>query len=47
MHITFLLKQGLAVEANNANMKTLEAQKNKEQISCRRIATSKRIKRNT
>ena len=28
----FLLKQGLAVEANNANMKTLEAQKNKEQV---------------
>lgn len=28
----FLLKQGLAVEANNANVKTLEAQKNKEQI---------------
>lgn len=28
----FLLKQGLAVEASNANMKTLEAQKNKEQV---------------
>ncbi len=28
----FLLKQGLAVEANNANVKTLEAQKNKEQV---------------
>ena len=28
----FLLKQGLAAEANNANMKTLEAQKNKEQV---------------
>ncbi|MDQ0220958.1 50S ribosomal protein L9 [Peribacillus cavernae] len=27
----FLLKQGMAVEASNANMKTLEAQKNKEQ----------------
>ena len=26
----FLLKQGLAVEANNTNVKTLEAQKNKE-----------------
>jgi large subunit ribosomal protein L9 len=28
----FLLKQGLAVEASNANVKTLEAQKNKEQV---------------
>lgn len=28
----FLLKQGLALEANNANMKALEAQKNKEQV---------------
>ena len=28
----FLLKQGLAVEANNANLKTLEAQKNKEKV---------------
>ena len=28
----FLLKQGLALEANNANVKTLEAQKNKEQV---------------
>lgn len=28
----FLLKQGLAVEASNANIKTLEAQKNKEQV---------------
>ena len=28
----FLLKQGLAVEANNANIKTLEAQQNKEQV---------------
>lgn len=28
----FLLKQGLAVEASNANTKALEAQKNKEQI---------------
>lgn len=27
----FLLKQGLAVEANNSNVKTLEAQKNKEE----------------
>ncbi|MBD1379841.1 50S ribosomal protein L9 [Metabacillus arenae] len=26
----FLIKQGLAVEANNANVKSLEAQKNKE-----------------
>ena len=28
----FLLKQGLAIEANNANVKTLEAQKNKEEV---------------
>jgi large subunit ribosomal protein L9 len=28
----FLLKQGLAVEANNANQKALEAQKNKEKV---------------
>lgn len=28
----FLLKQGLAAEANHANVKTLEAQKNKEQV---------------
>lgn len=28
----FLLKQGLAAEASNANVKTLEAQKNKEQL---------------
>jgi large subunit ribosomal protein L9 len=28
----FLLKQGLAVEASNAAMKSLEAQKNKEQV---------------
>ncbi|MGE7765332.1 50S ribosomal protein L9 [Peribacillus sp. NPDC096540] len=27
----FLIKQGLAVEANNTNVKTLEAQKNKEE----------------
>ncbi|MGE7604306.1 50S ribosomal protein L9 [Peribacillus sp. NPDC097675] len=27
----FLIKQGLAIEANNANVKTLEAQKNKEE----------------
>ncbi|PLS15771.1 50S ribosomal protein L9 [Bacillus sp. M6-12] len=27
----FLIKQGLAVEASNSSMKTLEAQKNKEQ----------------
>ena len=26
----FLIKQGLAIEANNSNVKTLEAQKNKE-----------------
>ncbi|RFU62491.1 50S ribosomal protein L9 [Peribacillus glennii] len=28
----FLLKQGLAVEASNANMKALEAQQNKQQV---------------
>lgn len=28
----FLLKQGLAVEASNTNVKTLEAQKNKEKL---------------
>ncbi|WP_110928057.1 50S ribosomal protein L9 [Bacillus massiliglaciei] len=28
----FLLKQGLAVEANNANVKSLEAQKKKENV---------------
>ncbi|MFD0050649.1 50S ribosomal protein L9 [Actinomycetes bacterium NPDC127524] len=28
----FLLKQGLAVEASNANVKTLDAQKNKEKV---------------
>ena len=41
----FLLKQGLAVEANNANTKTLEAQKNKEdQIAAEELKQAKELK---
>ena len=41
----FLLKQGLAVEANNANTKTLEAQKNKEdQLAADELQQAKELK---
>ncbi|MFJ7978099.1 50S ribosomal protein L9 [Peribacillus sp. JNUCC 23] len=41
----FLLKQGLAVEANNANTKTLEAQKNKEdQLAAEELQQAKELK---
>ncbi|KMY52124.1 50S ribosomal protein L9 [Peribacillus loiseleuriae] len=41
----FLLKQGLAVEANNANTKTLEAQKNKEdQLTAEELQQAKELK---
>ena len=41
----FLLKQGLAVEANNANVKTLDAQKNKEQaLAAEELQHAKELK---
>lgn len=41
----FLLKQELAVEANNANTKTLEAQKNKEdQLAAEELQQAKELK---
>lgn len=41
----FLLKQGLAVEANNSNVKTLEAQKNKEEeLAAEELEEAKHMK---
>ena len=41
----FLLKQGLAVEANNSNVKTLEAQKNKEEeLAAEELEEAKQMK---
>ncbi|MBA9028061.1 MULTISPECIES: 50S ribosomal protein L9 [Bacillaceae] len=41
----FLLKQGLAVEANNANTKTLEAKKNKEdQLAAEELQQARELK---
>lgn len=41
----FLLKQGLAVEANNANTKALEAQKNKEkELAAEELQQAKELK---
>ncbi|WP_409303526.1 50S ribosomal protein L9 [Peribacillus sp. SCS-155] len=41
----FLLKQGLAVEASNANMKTLEAQNNKQhQLAAEELDKAKELK---
>ncbi|CAH0344907.1 50S ribosomal protein L9 [Bacillus sp. CECT 9360] len=41
----FLLKQGLAVEASNANTKALEAQKNKEQsLAAQELQQAKDLK---
>ncbi|MBO9131348.1 50S ribosomal protein L9 [Bacillus sp. 165] len=41
----FLLKQGLAVEANNANVKTLEAKKKKEdKDAAEELANMKKLK---
>jgi large subunit ribosomal protein L9 len=41
----FLIKQGLAIEANNANLKALEAQKNKEKKNAaEELAKSKELK---
>ncbi|MFC3886318.1 50S ribosomal protein L9 [Bacillus songklensis] len=41
----FLIKQGLAIEANNANLKALEAQKNKEKKNAAEdLAKSKGLK---
>jgi large subunit ribosomal protein L9 len=41
----FLLKQGLAVEASNTNMKTLEAQKNKQQnLAAEELQHAKELK---
>ena len=45
MHITFLLKQGLAVEANNANISTLNAQKKKEEkFAAEELTEAKKLK---
>ncbi|WP_243292724.1 50S ribosomal protein L9 [Bacillus sp. FJAT-47783] len=41
----FLIKQGLAIEANNANMKKLEAQKKKEEKeAAEELAQAKQLK---
>ena len=40
----FLLKQGLAVEANNANMKTLEAKKRKNKLAAEELQQAKELK---
>lgn len=41
----FLIKQGLAVEANNANMSSLDAQKKKEEkAAAEELAEAKRLK---
>ncbi|RFU67275.1 50S ribosomal protein L9 [Peribacillus saganii] len=43
----FLIKQGLAVEASNSSMKTLEAQQNKEQkIAEQELQQAKELKEN-
>lgn len=41
----FLIKQGLAVEANNANVSTLDAQKKKEEkMAAEELAEAKKLK---
>jgi large subunit ribosomal protein L9 len=44
-YANFLLKQGFAVEANNANTKSLEAQQNKEkQLAAEELEEAKELK---
>jgi large subunit ribosomal protein L9 len=44
-YANFLLKQGVAVEANNANTKSLEAQQNKEkQLATEELQEAKELK---